>query len=230
MEAAMNATSPIRIDIVSDVVCPWCYIGQKRLDRALREIPEIATEVFWRPYQLDPTIPPRGTDRKAYMLAKFGSEERLRQIHATVKEAGEGEGIAFDFEAIKVSPNTLDAHRLIRWAASAGDGVQDRLARRLFQLFFEEGQNIGDHKVLVEAARDSGMDVAVVETLLPTEADKEAVQNEIATAGRMGIRGVPCFLLEGRYAVMGAQDPEVLAGALRQIAEAKAGGALEAVE
>jgi predicted DsbA family dithiol-disulfide isomerase len=225
----MTATSPIRIDVVSDVVCPWCFIGQKRLDTALGEVPEIATETFWRPYQLDPTIPPHGTDRKAYMLAKFGSEERLRQIHATVKEAGAGEGITFDFDAIKVSPNTLDAHRLIRWAASAGQAVQNRLARRLFELFFEKGENIGDHGVLIDAARYSGMDVAVVETLLPTDADKEAVRNEIDTAGRMGIRGVPCFLIEGRYAVMGAQDPEVLAGALKQIAEAKERGELEAV-
>lgn len=218
----------ISIDIVSDVVCPWCYIGQKRLEQARAAAPEVAVDIRWRPYQLDPTIPLEGHDRKAYMLAKFGSAERLKEIHARVREAGAEAGIEFDFEAIKVSPNTLDAHRVLRWAGTMEGGVQDRLARRLFRLYFEEGANVGDHAVLIEAARDSGMDSAVVETLLPTSADVTEVREEIETAARMGIRGVPCFLLEGRYAVMGAQDPETLADALRQVAAAKARGELGA--
>lgn len=223
----MTERPAITIDVVSDVVCPWCFIGQKRLGRALGAVPEIDVDVRWRPYQLDPTIPPEGKDRKAYMLAKFGSEERLREIHARIEPLGAEEGIAFDFGAIKVSPNTLDAHRVLRWAAAAGGDLQDRLAKRLFQLYFEEGANVGDHGVLIEAAREVGMDAAVVETLLPTDADRDAVATEVATASRMGITGVPCFLLEGKYAVMGAQNADTLADAIRQVAAAKARGELE---
>ena len=218
----MSERQSITVDVVSDVVCPWCFIGQKRLDKAVAAVPEVAVDIRWRPYQLDPTIPPEGKDRKQYMLAKFGSEERIREIHQRIEPLGVAEGIAFDFGAIKVAPNTLDAHRVIRWAGTAGDGIQNRLVRRLFQLNFEEGANIGDQAVLIEAARDSGMDVAVVEALLPTDADRDAVSSEIATAGRMGITGVPCFLLEGKYAVMGAQDAETLADAIRQVAAEKA--------
>ena len=217
----MSERQSVTVDVVSDVVCPWCFIGQKRLEKAVAAVPEVAVDIHWRPYQLDPTIPPEGKDRKQYMLAKFGSEERIREIHQRIEPLGAAEGIAFDFGAIKVAPNTLDAHRVIRWADTAGDGVQNRLVRRLFQLNFEEGANIGDSAVLIEAARESGMDVAVVEALLPTDADCDAVTSEIATAGRMGITGVPCFLLEGKYAVMGAQDAETLADAIRQVATEK---------
>lgn len=223
----MAERETISIDVVSDVVCPWCFVGQKRLDKAIAKVDGVDVTINWRPYQLDPTIPPEGKDRRRYMLDKFGSEERISQIHASIMPVGAAEGIAFAFEAIKIAPNTLDAHRVIRWAGAAGEDVQGRLVRRLFQLNFEEGKNIGDHAVLVEAAREAGMDAAVVETLLPTDADREAVRNEIATAGRMGIRGVPCFLIEGKYAVMGAQDVDVLADAIRQVAAAKARGELE---
>ena len=219
----------LTVDIVSDVVCPWCFIGQKRLRRAIEMVPDVAIHIRWRPFQLDATIPAGGMDRKQYMLSKFGSEERLREIHARIEPLGETEGIKFDFGAIKVSPNTLDAHRIIRWAASAGDGVQDRLARRLFELYFEEGRNVGDHAVLVEAALEAGMDAALVESLLPTDADRDAVAAEAATASRMGITGVPCFLFENKYAVMGAQDAETLASAIRQLADAKARGELDKV-
>lgn len=223
----MTDRPSLTIDIVSDVVCPWCFIGQKRLDRAIEAVPEIAVDMRWRPFQLDPTIPPEGKDRRQYMLDKFGSGERIRQVHERIQPLGEAEGIAFRFDAIKVAPNTLDAHRVIRWADTAGDGVQNRLVRKLFQLYFEEGANIGDATVLIEAARESGMDAAVVETLLPTQADRDAVANEIATASRMGISGVPCFLLENKYAVMGAQDTATLADAIRQVAAEKARGDLD---
>jgi predicted DsbA family dithiol-disulfide isomerase len=223
----MSELRSITIDVVSDVVCPWCYVGQKRLERAIAIAPEIAVDVRWRPFQLDPTIPPEGRDRKRYMLDKFGSEERIREIHDRLEGIGAEEGIAFNFAAIKFSPNTLDAHRVIRWAGTAGEGVQNRLVRRLFELNFEEGANLGDHSVLIAAARDADMDSSIVETLLPTDADRENVRSEIATATRMGVQGVPCFLFEGRYAVMGAQDAESLADAIRQVAEAKARGELE---
>lgn len=222
----MNDESSITVDVVSDVVCPWCFIGQKRLDKAIAAV-DIDVHIRWRPFQLDPTIPPEGKNRRDYMVAKFGSEQRIREIHARIEPLGEAEGIAFAFDAIKVAPNTLDAHRLIRWAGTAGEAIQNRLVRRLFQLNFEEGANLGDHAVLIEAAREAGMDASVVETLLPTDADVEAVRTEIATASRMGISGVPCFLLEGKYAVMGAQDADTLADAFRQVAAAKARGELE---
>ncbi|MER9430211.1 DsbA family protein [Mesorhizobium sp. M0408] len=222
----MNDENSITVDVVSDVVCPWCFIGQKRLDKAIAAV-DIDVHIRWRPFQLDPTIPPEGKNRRDYMVAKFGSEQRIREIHARIEPLGEAEGISFTFDAIKVAPNTLDAHRLIRWAGTAGEAIQNRLVRRLFQLNFEEGANLGDHAVLIEAAREAGMDASVVETLLPTDADVEAVRTEIATASRMGISGVPCFLLEGKYAVMGAQDADTLADALRQVAAAKARGELE---
>jgi predicted DsbA family dithiol-disulfide isomerase len=223
----MSEPNTVTVDVVSDVVCPWCFIGQKRLDKAIAALDDIDVRVRWRPFQLDPTVPPQGKDRREYMLAKFGTDERIREIHARIEPLGEAEGISFAFDAIKVAPNTLDAHRLIRWAGAAGAAIQNRLVRRLFQLNFEEGANIGDHAVLVEAAREAGMDASVAETLLPTDADVEAVRTEITTASRMGVTGVPCFLLEGKYAVMGAQDAGTLADAIRQVAAAKTRGELE---
>lgn len=223
----MSQDNSITVDVVSDVVCPWCFIGQKRLDKAVAAVGDVDVHIRWRPFQLDGTIPPQGMDRRQYMLAKFGSEQRIREIHARIEPLGAAEGISFAFDAIKVAPNTLDAHRVIRWAGAAGEDIQNRLARRLFQLNFVEGANIGDHAVLIGAAREAGMDASVVETLLPTDADVEAVRTEIATASRMGITGVPCFLLEGKYAVMGAQEADALADAIRQVAAAKARGELE---
>jgi predicted DsbA family dithiol-disulfide isomerase len=226
-EREMTEREHITIDVVSDAVCPWCFIGQKRLDKAVESLSGIDVGVRWRPFQLDPTIPPEGRDRRDYLMAKFGDEKRIEEMHGNIARAGAEEGISFDFGAIKVSPNTLDAHRLIRWAASSGAEVQNRVARRLFQLYFEEGADIGDRRVLADAAGECGMDKAVVETLLAGNADATEVREEIETAARMGVRGVPCFLIEGRYAVMGAQPAETLADAIRQVAAAKARGELE---
>ncbi len=223
----MDDLAPITIDVVSDVVCPWCYMGLKRLDRAMAADPQVRVDVRWRPFQLDATIPPEGKDRQEYMIAKFGSKQRVDEGHARLEQLGKAEGIAFDFNAIERAPNTLDAHRLIRWAGAMGPDVQGEVVRRLFSLFFEHGADISDREVLLGVARDAGMDVAVVETLLSGDADVEDVRQEIATAQDMGISGVPCFLLESRYAVMGAQDAEVLADAIRKVAEAKAKGELE---
>lgn len=214
----------LRIDVVSDVVCPWCYLGQKRLDKAIAATPDIDIELNWRPFQLDPTIPADGLDRQDYMQRKFGDLSRLRDAHARLESLGAAEGIDFAFDAITVSPNTLDAHRLIRWAGSAGNDVQNRLVRSLFSLYFERGENIGDHAVLAAAAAEAGMDRAVVENMLATGADREAVAEEAATAARMGVTGVPCFLFEAKYAVMGAQEAASLVDAIRQIAAAKARG------
>jgi predicted DsbA family dithiol-disulfide isomerase len=225
----MAERQTLTIDVVSDVVCPWCYLGQKRLDNAMAAAADVDIAVTWRPFQLDPTIPPEGMDRKAYMRAKFGDEARLRDAHARLEALGAAEGIDYAFDAIKVSPNTLDAHRVIRWAGANSQEAQNKLVRRLFKLYFEEGADIGDRAVLARAAGVAGMDAAVVETLLASDADRDAVANETATASRMGVTGVPCFLFEGKYAVMGAQDVSTLTDAIKQIAAAKARGELEKV-
>ena len=227
-----EAASKISVDVVSDVACPWCFIGMKRLASAVAQVPDVEVTVRWRPYQLDPSIPAEGTPRRDYMLAKFGSEEKLRDIHDRIVGLGEAEGIRFDFEAMETAANTLDAHRLIRWAGSpkSPEGAQGRVVQRLFEANFEEGGDIGDRTVLAGIAGEAGMDRALVETLLASPADIDAVRTEIDTAAQMGVRGVPCFLLEGKYAVMGAQDADTLADAIRQVAAAKARGELDAAE
>lgn len=211
----------IEIDIVSDVVCPWCYLGATHLRLALETLPGITADLRWRPFQLDPTIPREGMDRHEYMARKF-SPARLAAAHDRLTEAGQDAGIAFAFSDISVSPNTLDAHRVIRWAASAGPGIQDRVSRALFKAYFEEGQNVGDPETLIRIAEENGMDASLVTALLPTDADREAVQAEIATAQGMGITGVPCFVIDGRYAIMGAQPVEAMVDALGKVARMKA--------
>lgn len=223
----MSDRQSLRIDVVSDVVCPWCFLGQKRLDNAIAAVPEVDVVVNWRPFQLDPSVPSEGMDRKGYMMGKFGSEERLREIHARLESLGYIEGIKFDFDAIQIAPNTLDAHRVLRWAGASGPEVQNALVRRLFSLYFEHGKNIGDQTVLADAASDSGLGRAVVSSLLASNSDIEAVNQEVETASRMGITGVPCFLFEGKYAVMGAQETSALTDAIRQVLAAKARGDLE---
>ncbi|MGN7772977.1 DsbA family oxidoreductase [Phyllobacterium sp. 22552] len=207
------------IDVVSDVVCPWCFLGRKRLENALAMNPDIEATVNWRPFQLDPTIPRQGKDRNRYMQEKFGSSDKIFEIHQQLIELGKEEDIEFDFEAIKISPNTLDAHRLIRWASQATPNVQDAVVGILFSYYFEQGKDIGDRQVLLEAAEEAGMDVAIVDSLLATDADTVGVQQEIDTANQVGVRGVPCFILDQKYAVMGAQSADALADAIRQTAD-----------
>lgn len=220
----MSEKMKVSVDVVSDVVCPWCYIGQKRLDAAIAALPDVDVAVHWRPFQLDPTIPPEGKDRKAYMLAKFGSEEKLKQIHDRIVPLGAADGIDFHFEDIKIAANTLDAHRVIRWAGAAGEGVQGRVTKALFSANFEQGVYIGDQAELARIAGENGMDEAIVADLLATDADKDAVQAEIENAQAMGVSGVPFFVLDGKYAISGAQDAATLANAIRQVAGMKAGG------
>ena len=216
-EDTTNEKPGLTIDIVSDVMCPWCFIGQKNLEAARKLAPEVPVEIRWRPYQLDPTLPPGGKDRKQYLEEKFGGGERAREIYSRVEEAGKASGIDFQFERIAVSPNTLDAHRLIRWAGGVSPKTQDRLVRRLFELYFTEGANIADHDVLAAVAGEAGMDAAIVRDLLARDDDRESVTDEIAQAQQMGVTGVPFFVFAGKYGVPGAQPPEVLANAMRQI-------------
>lgn len=208
--------SIVTIDIVSDVVCPWCYIGKRRLEKALSLAPEVATKVRWRPFQLAPDIPPEGLDRRSYLKNKFGSEERIEQMHQRITAAGALEGIPFAFDKIKRSPNTLDAHRLIRWSAAADR--QDVVVEALFKAYFVEGQNIGDAAVLRQIAEGCGLDGEEIARLLDSHEDRRAVREEIAMAGQMGISGVPFFIFAGRYAVSGADAAETLAKAIQQAA------------
>ncbi|WP_422024793.1 DsbA family oxidoreductase [Pyruvatibacter mobilis] len=204
------------IDVVSDTVCPWCYIGKKRFDAAQTERPDIELEVRWRPFQLDPTIPPEGVDRREYLEAKFG-KNRSREVGDAIREAGEDAGISFAFDKIDRSPNTFDSHRLIRWSASAG--CQNEIVDILFRRYFEDGEDIGDRKVLVDAAQEAGMDHELVAYLLLHNKDAELVAKEASQAREMGISGVPTFLFQGAYAVMGAQE---VTGYLRAIDKVQA--------
>lgn len=193
----------MQLDIISDTVCPWCYIGKKRLEKAQIERPTIDFNINWRPFQLDPTIPAEGVDRQAYLNRKFGAE-RAKSAGNAIREAGEMEGISFAFDKIKRSPNTLDSHRLIKWAGSAG--VQNKVVDQLFVRYFENGENIGEHSVLLEAAKDAGMDVDIVRELLASDSDLKQTELEDHQAREMGISGVPCFLFEGKFAIVGAQE------------------------
>lgn len=206
----------ITIDVVSDVICPWCFLGKRRLDKAVAGVEGIETEIRWRPFQLDPTVPKGGIPRRDYMRRKFGSDERIAELHVPLKRAGDTDGIAYAFDKITVTPNTLDAHRLIRWAQEAGR--QDAMVERLFELYWLEGQDIGDASVLTKAAVDVGMDGPLVAQLLGTEADLDPVIDEINQAQRMGVSGVPTFIIAGRFAVSGAREPEVLRRAIYEAA------------
>ena len=214
-------TEPMTVDVVSDVVCPWCYLGKRRLELALEQAEDIEVEVRWRPFQLDPTIPDEGVDREDYFREKFGDLTRVAAIHERLKELGDGVGIRFAFERIARTPNTLDAHRLIRWASIEGHG--EAVVEKLFSLFFEDGADLGDIDVLVEAAVSAGLRGDVVRRLLEGDADRDEVREEIATAQRIGVTGVPCFVIDGRYAVMGAQEPEAIVAALRQARDERDG-------
>jgi predicted DsbA family dithiol-disulfide isomerase len=210
--------SKVELDVVSDIMCPWCFIGKRRLEKALSMLDGIDVEVRWRPYQLDATLPEEGKDRKKYLEDKFGGPEQAREIYSRIEDAGKSEGLDFAFDKIKVAPNTLNAHRVIRWAANEGEEAQQKIVERLFELFFMEGANIGDPAILLEAAKTVGMNTDVMETLLPTDADRPEVENEIEAARKMGVTGVPCFIINNKYAVMGAQEPQTIAEAIKNAA------------
>ena len=203
-------SDPITIDVVSDVVCPWCFVGKRRLEAVLRQ--EGGVLVRWRPYQLDATIPAEGLDRKTYMRAKFRDETRIADAHARLTALGAEAGIAFDFEGIKRSPNTLDAHRLIRFADEAG--VADAVVERLFTDYFERGRDIGDREILVAAGRDCGLDPDALRARLATDEGAAETRREIEQAQKLGVSGVPFFIFASKFAVSGAQSEQVFAEAL----------------
>lgn len=197
----------MQLDVVSDTICPWCYIGKKRLDQALVMHGGDGITLAWRPFQLDASIPEGGVDRKAYMEKKFGAE-RARTVGNTIRELGEAAGITFRFDRIERSPNTLDSHRLVRWAGTAG--CQNEMVDILFRRYFEDGEDVGSHDVLLDAANEAGMDVDIVRDLLLKDADKELIRREDAMARQMGIQGVPSFVINSQWVMVGAQEPETL--------------------
>ncbi|WP_417411642.1 DsbA family oxidoreductase [Hoeflea sp.] len=225
-------TAPaLTIDVVSDVMCPWCYIGKRRLEAALDEVrAEMDVEVRWRPYQLDPTLPKQGKDRQQYLEDKFGGAAGAEQAYAAIRAAGIDEDIPFAFDKIEVSANTLDAHRLIRWAGSLGLTTQQEVVDLLFKAYFEDGKNIGDDAVLKQIAEQAGLEMPVIERLLAGDADRDTVTAEIDQARQMGVTGVPCFIIDMQYAVVGAQSGEALADAMRKVVQEKAKQAAAAPE
>ncbi|MGY5776969.1 DsbA family oxidoreductase [Rhizobium sp. LEGMi135b] len=213
----------ITIDIVSDVVCPWCYLGKARLELAIAEVQdEVGVDLNWRPYRLNPDYPPEGVDQKKALEQKLGGAERVAQGHKMLTDLGREVGIKFDFDAIKIGPNTLDAHRLIHWSVTESREKQDKVVDALFKANFEQGRNIGDHAVLLDIAEEAGLDRSVISTLLASDADRDLIIGEIEAAQKIGVNGVPFFIFDQQYAVSGAQTPDVLAGALRDIAKMKA--------
>ena len=197
--------TPVPIDIVFDVVCPWCFVGKRRLERALAARPGIHASLRWRVFQLNPELPPDGVARGPYIAAKFGGTGHVKRMHRAVEEAGWREGIRFDFDRIERIPNSLDAHRLIRWA---GYGGCPNAADALFSAYFEDGRDIGRPSVLADIAGELGFDRSAAATWLAGDADRAALRAEDIAARHQGITGVPCFVIGGRYAISGAQEPE----------------------
>ena len=218
-----TALRTLSIDIVSDVVCPWCYIGKRRLEAALAmfaaRAPDIAPALRWHPFELNPDLPPEGIPRRRYIEAKFGAG-RSSAIHDGVRRAGEGAGLALDLDRIARQPNTRDAHRLIAWASAQSPAVADRLVEALFRAFFVEGRFIGDREVLAALAADAGLDAGEARAFLQSGAGHAEVAAAEDEARALGVNGVPFFIFDGRLAVSGAQAPDLLVQALAEAARA----------
>jgi predicted DsbA family dithiol-disulfide isomerase len=214
--AASKEPARVHIDVVSDVVCPWCYIGKNRLERALKLTPETAAEVEYRPYFLNPWVRREGIDRKTYLETKFGSVARYDAIAERVAAAAAAEGLVYASDKIKRQPNTIDCHRLILWARNGTDPA--RIKQRLMELYFAEGADLSDRDVLVQAASDCGMDADLVRRLLGGEDDVARVTSEADAAKNAGIDAVPTFIFDSSLLLTGAQPPEQLASAIAHAA------------
>lgn len=214
----------MQIDVISDTVCPWCFIGKRRLARAMAMRPHVPFTVKWRPFRLDPTIAPQGMARDAYMKAKFGDDAQIAKMDAIITAEGAGEGIEFAFPAIRHRPDTLNSHRLIHWAEAAG--TQDDVVERLFIAYFENGEDIGDVRVLADIADFCGMDGVETARLLESDQDTALIVREDGLAREIGVTGVPAFIFGGRVAVSGAREAEVLAAAIDKALETAEDGAM----
>jgi predicted DsbA family dithiol-disulfide isomerase len=214
-----SAPASLSIDIVSDIVCPWCYVGKRRLEAALaRRASDDAqpVQVRWLAFQLNPDIPAGGVDRRSYLEQKFGGPERAKQIYARIKAAGDEVGIPFDFERITRQPNTVNAHRLIAWAQDLDPNTADVLVERLFRAYFVDGTDIGDIDTLAGVAGDAGFDATAARAWLASDAGRTAIEAEEQHSRALGVNGVPFFVFNQRLAVSGAQPPEVLLEAIEQ--------------
>jgi len=211
-------TEDFQIDVISDVVCPWCYIGQRRLAAAISRLPEDdaarRAAVRWHPFQLNPDLPQAGISRKRYLEDKFGGSGRAAQIYARVSAAGASVGIAFAFDRIEIQPNTRDAHRLVAWAQSHGDASD--LVERLFHAYFVDGRALGDHAVLAAIAGEAGLPSDEARRLLDSGEGMDAIALMDQRAREIGVQGVPFFIFNQRIAVSGAQEPDTLLDAIAQ--------------
>jgi predicted DsbA family dithiol-disulfide isomerase len=208
----MSAT--LAIDMISDVVCPWCYIGKRLLEQAIALKPDIPVEVRFRPYFLNPWVPREGISREEYLIAKFGSVERYNTNNNRVVEAAAAVGLTYNRDRIKRQPNTLDCHRLILWAGQAGAAMK----QRLMEIYFSEGGDLTQPETLVKAAADCGLDGDQVRALLASDQDVDRIEREAQSAKDAGVEGVPCFVIGGLIALSGAQPPEYLATAIERAA------------
>src|SRR5689334_25154776 len=206
---------PLKIDIVSDVVCPWCYIGKKRIEDALAQVADVPVEVHWRPFFLNNWVPREGISRDEYLTSKFGSVEAYKGIAGRVVAAANEEGLSYRPELVKRQPNTIDCHRLIFWADAQGKAAE--MKQRLMELYFRDGGDLTDVNVLVQAAADVGLDADDVRKRLATDEDVARISADAQEAAEKGISGVPTFVFAQNYAVSGAQDPNLLARAIRQV-------------
>lgn len=212
------AATSLVIDVVSDVVCPWCFIGKRRLETAIALRPDQPVEVRFHPYFLNPWVPREGISRTEYLTTKFGSPDRYNANIPRIAAAAASEGLVYAPDKIKRQPNTLDCHRLILWAEASGAAA--RMKQRLMDLYFTEGADLTDRDVLVRAAADCGLDPVRVREQLASDTDVEQVTRAAESAKEAGIDGVPCFIFGGMLAVSGAQSPEYLASAMdRALAE-----------
>ena len=214
----------VKLDILSDPICPWCYIGKAHLDRALEAHPDHPFAIEWHPFQLNPDMPPEGMDRRAYLEAKFGGPEGAAQVYGRIADAARAAGLSIDFDAIQRTPSTLDAHRLIHWAGL--EGRQTAVVTRLFKAYFEAGQDIGDRNVLLDIAEGVGLDRAMIERLLDSDADREDIRARDAHARARGVTGVPTFVVANAHVLPGAQPPELWEQVLTElVAQNDEGGA-----
>ncbi|HTF02334.1 MAG TPA: DsbA family oxidoreductase [Bradyrhizobium sp.] len=211
----MNTLKPLQIDIVSDVVCPWCYIGKRRIENALALAGDVPVEIHWRPFFLNNWVPREGIGRDEYLTAKFGSPEAYKGIAGRVVAAADEEGLLYRPELVKRQPNTTDCHRLIHWAEVQGKSAD--MKQRLMELYFRDGGDLTDTDVLVQAAADCGLDADDVRKRLATDEDVELISAQAKEASDKGISGVPTFVFAQKYAVSGAQPAEQLARAIRQV-------------
>ncbi len=207
------------LEIISDPICPWCYIGKSKLEKALQQVPDHPFEISWKPFQLNPNMPTEGMDRREYLERKFGGQQAAMQVYGQIAAAAEAAGLDINFEKMTRTPNTINAHRVIYWAGV--EGVQNEFVATIFNGFFKEGWDISDIQVLVDAAVLVGMDGDMVKRLLKSDAELVETRASDAHSREMGITGVPTFLVDGQYVVTGAREPEFWVDLINEINEIK---------